>query len=228
MLMPFQAVPKIHAWKQDGVIFLMKSTSKDMNGQKHARINDKDKNQKENLLLQLRRQQEGTEDDVEGGHKSYKVSKVAIGETTLVCTSDVDALDENENEVKLSVRKVFTDDKKKEKYYRYTLPRLVCSMVMRQAQSVLLVTKDEEDCVKEAVWLSKVKQVLNEGSKSPVKISWSLAKSTAFLHRFCYLVHQTLEDVEERTVVTFFKTEKREVEVQVEDFECDQLICDPK
>lgn len=225
MLLPFQTVPKIHAWKEGDVIFLMKSTSKDVNGQKHAKTWDKDKNQKANLLLKLNQGDEERDED-----KSFKISKVALGQTSLVCVSEVDAMDENDNEIKLSIRKEFTDDKKKEKYYRYTLPRLTCSMIVRQARSVLLVTKDEEDCVKDTTWLTSIKQVISQGQKSPTKVNWSLPKSTAFLHRFCDLVYDTLDDEEDRTVVTFTKSEKkREIEVQVEeDFNCDELTSGDK
>lgn len=215
MLLPFQSVPKIHAWKDNGVIFLMKSSSSEVNAIKHGNSNQKEKNQKANLIKHL------------GGataDKSYKMSKLTIGENTLLSICDVDALDEGDNEVKIAFRKTFTDEKKKEKYYRYTFPRLVTSATVRQVKTVVLIEKDGEDCVDETIWLMKLKGMFAELKKSPCKSKWSLQKSIAFLDRFLYLMRETLDAMGDREVATFCKSDDKKVmEVTMEEYDCDQL-----
>ena len=211
MLIPFQSVARIYAWKEDGVMFMMLSTSKTSS---HANEYQAERNQKSNLMKHL-----GASDD-----KSYKISKLSVGENKLLCISNVEAFDENDNEVKFAFRKVFADDKKRNKYYRYTYPRLVTTAAIRQIEALLLIVKNDEDCVEETIWVSKMKRMLDEMKKSPSKCKWSLQHSIAFLDRFLYLVNETLDWMDERKVASFIQAEgKSEIEVKLEEFECDEL-----
>lgn len=220
MLMPFQSVPKIHVWKENGLIFMMKNSSKEPNGLKHAKTNEKELKQKASLVQQMMGEEEGgTSRD-----KTFKVSKVTVGEESLICISEMEAVDENDNEVKISIRKVFADDKKKDKYYRYTLPRLITSATIRQMKAVLSVVKNDDDCIEETKWMNKLKEMFEELKTSPTKTNWSLQKSITFLHRFLCLVNETLDWMDDRKVASFFKAEnKKEIEVEIEDFDCSEL-----
>jgi hypothetical protein len=143
----------------------------------------------------------------------------------LITVSEVEALDEKENEVKVFIRKDFAgDEKKTDKFYKYVYPRLVTTSALRQISSLILVTKDDKDVVKETMCLHRIREMMDEVKKSPTKITWSLQKSVTFLHRFLFLVTEEMDDAEDRVVFTFSKDkDKRQVSVTKGEFECKDL-----
>lgn len=191
MMLERQMLQKIFAVKVDGVIYLTKHK-----GRK--------KNLQHKVLMNKLQQLSGVE---AARDRTYKISKVSVGQQQLVSISIVKAADGQEREVKPFIM----PEDAATSYYGNKYLRQVCKAVLRDA-SIFLVRKDKE-CVIQSTKLLKDRQEMEwlmvKEPKRP--IHWPLHRMIPMLHRFCTVVQDKMQDLDDHVVVSFREVGKKRI-----------------